>query len=66
MVSKEKIIEEIKRTAKENGGKPLGMARFEKETGIKIYDWKRYWARFGEAQKEAGFLPNQLQGPYYY
>ena len=64
MVSKEKIIEEIKRTAKENGGKPLGMARFEKETGIKIYDWKRYWARFGEAQKEAGFLPNQLQGAY--
>ncbi|OGG74082.1 hypothetical protein A3A40_02825 [Candidatus Kaiserbacteria bacterium RIFCSPLOWO2_01_FULL_54_20] len=60
-VSKQQILNEIKRTAKENGGKPLGASRFEKETGIKPYDIGMFWARFGDAQKEAGFMPNQLQ-----
>lgn len=63
-LSKEKILDEIKRTAEENGGIPLGMARFEQQTGIKPYDWKKYWARFGEAQQEAGLSPNSLQGAY--
>jgi len=61
VLTKQQIIEEIKRTAKENGGMPLGMGRFEKQTGIKIYDWQKYWARFGDAQQEAGFIPNKLQ-----
>ena len=60
MVNKEKIIEEIKRTAKENGGTPLGIGKFEQETGIKIYDWQKYQPRFGDAQKDAGFSPNKL------
>ena len=60
MVTKQKVLEEIERTAKENGGNPLGVARFEKETGIKPYDWHRYWARFGDALAEAGLTPNQL------
>jgi len=60
MITKEKILEEIKRTTKENGGKPLGIKGFEKETAIKPYDWQRYWARFGEAVKEAGFTSNLL------
>lgn len=64
MVTKEKIIDEIKRTAKENGGKALGVARFESETGIKPYDWEKFWARFGDAIQEAGFSPNQLQSAY--
>lgn len=64
MRTKEEILNEIKRTAQENGGKPLGYGRFEKETGIRPYDWERFWARFGDAQKEAGFEPNQLQGAH--
>lgn len=64
MQTKQEIIDEIRRTAKENGGRPLGKARFEKETGIKAYDWGIYWARFGDAQKEAGFVPNQLTAAY--
>jgi hypothetical protein len=64
MITKEKILEEIRRTAKENGGKPLGMGGFEKETGIKPYEWQRYWAQFSKAQQEAGFSPNQLQAAY--
>ncbi|HVU06524.1 MAG TPA: GIY-YIG nuclease family protein [Candidatus Paceibacterota bacterium] len=64
MITKEKVLEEIKRTAKENGGVPLGTSRFEKETGIKPHEWGKYWARIGDAQKEAGLSPNQRQGAY--
>jgi len=58
------ILKEICRTAEANGGRPLGVARFEAETGIKPWDWERFWARFGDAVKEAGFVPNQLQRAY--
>ena len=64
MLTKEDIIKAIQKTAKANGDVPLGRERFERETGIKPYDWGKYWARFGDAQKEAGFVPNQLQGAY--
>ena len=55
---------EIKRTAKENGGTPLGIGRFEKETGINLWDCQKYWSTFGEAQREAGFIANTLQCPH--
>lgn len=58
-MDRETIIAEIKRTAAENGGKPLGRARFQAETGIRPIDWMRYWSRFGDAQREAGFEPNE-------
>ena len=64
MQTKQDIIDAIKQTAKENGGKPLGRGRFEKETGIKMYEWNKYWARFGDALTEAGYVPNQLQQAY--
>lgn len=54
--TKQDIIDAIHQTAKANGGRPLGEARFKKETGINSYDWGKYWARFGDAQKEAGFV----------
>lgn len=64
-MNKKHIIEEIIRTAKENNGVPLGINRFEKETGIKPNDWYgKYWARWGDAIKEAGFKPNKLQSAY--
>jgi len=63
-VQKEDILTEIRRTAQENGGKPLGRQRFERVTGIKPYDWIKYWPRFGDAQKEAGFEPNALMSAY--
>ena len=64
MATKQDIIKAIQETAKKNDGKPLGSARFEQETGIKPHDWEKYWARFGDAQKEAGFTPNTLQIGY--
>lgn len=59
MQTKQQILEEIRRTAKENDGKPLGTATFEKETGIGPFEWGRYWARFGDAVQEAGFKRNE-------
>ena len=60
MTTKEHILEEIKRTAKINGGVPLGVNTFFAETGIKKSDWyARYWVRWSEAVVEAGFEPNR-------
>jgi hypothetical protein len=64
MVTKAHILQEIKRTAEENGGMPLGTQRFESETGIKPSDWKgRYWVRWSDAIREANYAPNQLSKP---
>jgi hypothetical protein len=61
-MTKAHILSEIKRTATANGGKPLGRERFFEETGIKRTDWYgRYWARWGDAVREAGYAPNRLQ-----
>lgn len=63
--SKRRILNEIRRTAEANGGAPLGVARFNQETGIKTSDWSgKIWARWGDALQEAGFQPNQLQTAY--
>ena len=61
-VSKERILAEIRRTAEENSGVALGKGRFAKETGIQEWDWAgRYWTRWGDAVREAGYEPNQLK-----
>jgi hypothetical protein len=64
-MEKEHILNEISRTAAANGGAPLGEARFEAETGIKRPDWYGvYWARWGDAVREAGFSPNELTAAF--
>jgi len=64
MMTREQIIAEIRRTATDNGGVPLGRGRFYSETGIKESDWSgKYWARWSEAVAEAGFRPNRLNPP---
>lgn len=64
MQTKQNILDIIKKTAKENDGVPLGRERFERETGIKPYDWGKYWAKFTDLQREAGFSPNTLNSAY--
>ena len=64
-MNKSHIIEEIIRTAKENHGIPLGTGSFEKATGVKKTDWYgKYWAKWGDAVKEAGFKPNAMKSAY--
>jgi Meiotically up-regulated gene 113 len=65
VMNKRHILDEIKRTAAANGGVPLGMQKFLQETGIKRHDWLgKIWARWGDALREAGFEPNQMQAAY--
>jgi hypothetical protein len=61
-MDKQHILHEIQRTAKANAGKPLGEARFAKQTGIRRYDWYgSHWNNWGEALQDAGYNPNTFQ-----
>lgn len=65
IVTKAHILDEIKRTADANGGQPLGRQRFYAETGIKETDWSgRYWVRWSEALRDAGYSSNHFQSAY--
>jgi hypothetical protein len=59
-MNKEEILREIRRCAEANGGVPLGEDRFQAETGIGLSDWKKYWARWGDALREAGYVANRF------
>jgi hypothetical protein len=64
-MEKQHILDEILRTAKANGGVPLGTRSFFGETGIKVADWHgKYWVRWGDALREVGLTPNQMTGAY--
>jgi hypothetical protein len=54
-MDREHILQEIRRTAAENGGMPLGAQTFFREAGIRESDWKgKLWARWSDAIREAG------------
>lgn len=60
-MTKQHILDEIKRTAEANQGKPLGLDRFAEQTGIKSRDWEgKHWVRWGDAVREAGYEPNEM------
>ncbi len=63
-MTKEHILSEIKRTANENGGIPLGIDRFREATGIRREDWYGiFWTKWSDAQIEAGLEPNRFSTP---
>jgi hypothetical protein len=62
-MDKQRILDEIRRTAID--GKPLGRDQFYSQTGIREIDWLgKYWARWGDAQTEAGFDPNSFNAKF--
>ena len=63
-MTKENILSEIGRLAAENGGKAPGCRRFETDTGIKISDWMKFWARWGDAVREAGLAPMEFNAAF--
>lgn len=64
-MNKKQILDAIQRTARDNGGVPLGVRAFFATTGIKASVWRgKYWARWGDAVKEAGLVPNTKQVAY--
>jgi hypothetical protein len=64
-MTKDFILNEIRRTACENEGKALGTQTFFNATGIKQSDWfGKYWVRWGDALKEAGLEANEFKSAY--
>jgi hypothetical protein len=64
-MDKQDILNEIRRCAEENDGKPVGREVFKKKTGITIYDWQGvHWATWSEAIEEAGYQPDTLTTAY--
>ncbi|MHB1250135.1 MAG: GIY-YIG nuclease family protein [Polaromonas sp.] len=63
-MNKQHILDEIARTAVLNGGIVPGRERFFQKTGIKESDWLvKFWARWGDAVREVGFVPSKLTAP---
>ena len=60
-ITKQDILKAICQTAKKNQNVPLGIRKFEKETGINAYHIRKFWSTFSEAQHEAGYTPNTLK-----
>ncbi|SRR5260370_42578403 len=63
-MTKAQILQEIKTHAEANNGIPLGLNKFENETGIKQWDWQKFWPRWNDAVREAGYTGNQLTAAY--
>lgn len=58
-MQKDIILAEVRRTASQNGGVALGRLRLAADAGVKEHHWRKYWARYNDLIREAGFEPNK-------
>ena len=59
---RDRIIDEIRRIAAADDGRPPGKAVFARISGIQESAWSgRFWAKWSDALSEAGFTPNLMQ-----
>jgi hypothetical protein len=64
-MTREEILREIKRIAAGNNATPPGKQKFTTETGITESAWAgKYWARWSDALRDAGFSANTWQLPH--
>ncbi len=64
-MQKAEILRKIHEMAEQNGGKPPGALAFYRATGASRCAWNgKYWLRWSEALREAGFPPNTLVEAY--
>ena len=65
MVSREDILQEIRKVAKQNGGKTPSQKAFSENTDIGVYHWRKYWPTYGELVNDAGLTPNKIYNTKY-
>jgi len=64
--TREKILQEIRRTASENGNKPLGFVRFHRETDIRRSEWLgKLWNKWSDAVADAGLTAGKFANKLY-
>ena len=60
-MTKEYIIGELLRVTQANEGNTVGRASFENGTGIRDYEWGRFWAKWNDLVRDAGLTPNKFE-----
>jgi hypothetical protein len=58
MIERDTFLAEMQRITAENKGMPPGIQRFRKEAQGVQGDWRRFWPKWSEFVKDAGFVPN--------
>jgi hypothetical protein len=60
-MTKDEILDEIRRIAAQDGGRPPGSQRVESLTGLRKVDWyPKCWLRWSDALRDAGFEANKF------
>ena len=65
MLTKEQILNEVRRYSKKNGGKTPSEKKLFENTEVGIYDRMRYWPNYGSLIKDAGLKPNKFDKTKY-
>ncbi|HTK03220.1 MAG TPA: GIY-YIG nuclease family protein [Alphaproteobacteria bacterium] len=65
MLTKEDILKEIQKWAKENGGNSPSEKTLREKVGIPKWDWIAYWPKITDMQREAELIPNDFDNTKY-